>query len=249
MSYTLAIIPARSGSKGVPDKNIKDLGGIPLIGYSITASLQSNSIDRTIVSTDSEEYARIAREFGAEVPFLRPKDIAGDGSSDYLFVKHALDWLKKKEHCLPAYIVHLRPTTPFREKKYIDDAISIIKEAEKATALRSVHRMPESAYKMFEIENGILKCICSGTTSLDKANDARQIFPVTYQPNGYVDVLKTGFILENQCIHGDNVIGYNTPLVTEVDTIEDFELLEYEIHQKPNIKDKLFADFNLSRDK
>ena len=241
MSYSLGIIPARSGSKGVVDKNIKILAGFPLLAYSVKAAINSNNVDRVIVSTDSEEYAEIARKHGAEVPFLRPKNISGDSSPDYLFVKHILDWLNEKENCLPSHVIHLRPTTPLREIKYIDDAIRTFYKCEKATALRSVHEMPESAYKTFEIENGILKCLGTGSTDLDGANEARQVFPATFSGNGYVDVLNTEFILKNHCLHGNNVIGYITPLITEFDTMEDFKLLEYELLQNSKIREELFA--------
>jgi CMP-N,N'-diacetyllegionaminic acid synthase len=240
MLYVLSIIPARSGSKGVTDKNIKLLSGIPLFAYSIAASIKTDCISRTIVSTDSEEYAEIAQKFDAEVPFLRPKNIAGDGSSDYLFVKHALDWLMKNEGELPEYIVHLRPTTPLRKICYIGDAVSSMIKNSEYTALRSVHKMSESAYKMFEIENAQLRCVCSGLKDLDRANDPRQTFPDTYLPNGYVDVLKTDFILKHKCIHGNYVYGFVTPFVTEVDTPEDFEYLEYQLQKRIHFKNELF---------
>ena len=108
MSGTLALIPARSGSKGVPDKNIRPLGGWPLMAYSIKAGLLSKNIDRVIVSTDSEDYAAIAKKFGAEVPFLRPQGLSTDSSSDYEFVKHALDQLQLLGDKIPDYIVHCR---------------------------------------------------------------------------------------------------------------------------------------------
>ena len=125
MSNVIALIPARSGSKGVTHKNIRDLGGYPLIQWSIEACKKSNSINRTIISTDSEEYAKIAKDMGAEVPFLRPAEISTDSSTDYDFVKHALDWFA--EHGgEPEYIVHIRPTTPFREPELLSDSIHLL---------------------------------------------------------------------------------------------------------------------------
>ena len=93
MSSVLALIPARSGSKGVPDKNVRPLGGQPLIAWSIAAATRSQAIDRVIVSTDSDAYGRIAIKHGAEVPFLRPSELAADCSRDLEFILHALDWL------------------------------------------------------------------------------------------------------------------------------------------------------------
>ena len=119
----MAVVPARSGSKGVPNKNIRELSGKPLLAYSIVAAQKASLIDRIIVSTDSDEYAFLAKEYRAEIPFLRPSEYADDKSTDYDFVKHLLDWLADNENTLPEYIVHLRPTTPFRNPVVLDDAI------------------------------------------------------------------------------------------------------------------------------
>ena len=159
----IAVIPARSGSKGVTNKNIRELAGRPLIGYSIMVAKMAKLIDRIIVSTDSEKYASLAIEYGAEVPFLRPSEYSGDKSTDYDFVKHLLDWLADNEDVLPDYIVHLRPTTPFRDPDVLDNAIRKFMNNTEATSLRSAHEMPESAYKQFELDNKYFKTICTGT--------------------------------------------------------------------------------------
>ena len=114
MNDIIAIIPARSGSKSLMDKNIKLLSGHPLIAYSIAAAKLSKGIDRIIVSTNSEKYADIARQYGAEVPFIRPDRYSTDTSTDRDFLIHAMKWLKENEDTLPEYWVHLRPTTPLR---------------------------------------------------------------------------------------------------------------------------------------
>jgi len=242
MADVVAIIPARSGSKGVPDKNIRLLAGAPLIAYSITAARLTANIDRVIVSTDSVLYADIAHKYGAEVPFIRPEEISGDNSTDYDFIKHILDWIQDNEGYRPTYLVHLRPTTPLREISHIKTAIDLIQKAEHATALRSVHEMPESAYKAFEIEGNYLKSVGSGSFDLDAANDPRQRFNKTYQANGYVDVIKTSYVMENEKIHGDQVIAYITPYVVEVDTLADFDYLEYQVAKEPMIVNKLFGE-------
>ena len=241
MTNIVAVIPARSGSKGVPDKNIKLLAGHPLIAYSIAAGQLSAKIDRIIVSTDSEEYADIARDYGAEVPFLRPDEISGDTSTDYDFIRHLLDWMLINEGNLPKYLVHLRPTTPLREGHYINKAIDCIKNIDSATALRSAHKMPESAYKTFEIEGGFLKSVGSNSFALDAFNDPRQKFRETYQANGYVDVIRTSYVVENRKLHGDHVIAFITPHVVEIDTLEDFAYLEYNVAKNSVIVDALFA--------
>ena len=240
MPETMAIIPARAGSKGVEDKNIRLLGGKPLLAWSIVACLKSKTIDRVIVSTDSEKYANLALSFGAEVPFLRPSEISGDHATDYDFMLHALDWLKVHSS-EPKQIAHIRPTTPLREPELINEAINFLARNPTATAVRSVHEMSESAYKTFEIsEDGALQCVGSNSTDLDMANRARQVFPKTYHANGYIDVLSVSFIRKTGLLHGGNVLPFNTPMVTEVDTEEDFSYLEYRLTQSPNISIKLF---------
>ncbi|HON56846.1 MAG TPA: acylneuraminate cytidylyltransferase family protein, partial [bacterium] len=107
-----AIIPARGGSKGVPDKNIRLLKGYPVIAYSIVACKLSKKIDRIIVSTDSEKIAQISKKYGAEVPFLRPAEFATDISPDLGFMKHAVDWFEINEKNIPDFFIHIRPTTP-----------------------------------------------------------------------------------------------------------------------------------------
>ena len=206
MPFTIAIIPARSGSKGVPNKNIRLLGGYPLIAWSIAACKLAKSINRIIVSTDTQEYAKVAQDLGAEVPFLRPAEFSDDNSTDYEFIKHALDWFKNND-CDPDLIAHIRPTTPFRSPELIDHAVKAFIKKPDATALRSIHPMSESAYKTFEIaESGQLKRVASNSTAIDQSNNARQQFPRTYIANGYVDVLSSKFIRENRLIHGDNVM-------------------------------------------
>lgn len=240
MAKILAIVPARAGSKGVRNKNIRLLGGHPLLGWTIAASKRSKLIERVIISTDSQDYAELARQYGAEAPFLRPDSISGDRASDYEFIIHALDWYADIGD-EPEYIVHLRPTTPFREPGLIDIAIDAFITSGTATALRSVHEMSESAYKTFEIATtGQLKRVGDDSTSLDIANNARQLFPKTYMANGYVDVLSTKFIRRSGLLHGDYVLPFVTPVVTEVDTEDDFASLEYQLMQSPEIIHNIF---------
>ena len=110
----IAIVPARSGSKGVKDKNLSSLGGYPLLAYSIVAAKLAKQINRVLISTDSEHYAETGRRYGAEAPFLRPAELSGDASTDRDFMLHAMQWMQKYEGQIPEYWVHLRPTTPMR---------------------------------------------------------------------------------------------------------------------------------------
>jgi CMP-N,N'-diacetyllegionaminic acid synthase len=240
MSYIMAIIPARAGSKGVPDKNIRSLDGRPLIAYSIQAGLLAENIDRVVVSTDSEDYAAVAKECGAEVPFLRPAKFATDFSNDYEFVKHALDWLKGSEGEVPEFIVHLRPSTPLREPVVVAAAVEKFCKDKQATALRSVHEMSETAYKVLCIESDRLMTLVPGSSDLEEVNKARQAFPNTYHGNGYVDVLRSEFILKHGKIHGDRVMAYVTDVTHEVDTETDFDYLTYQITRNQALVDRLF---------
>ena len=133
MSDIVALIPARAGSKGLPGKNIRPLGGHSLLAWSIAACLKTKAIDRVIVSTDSEDYATLALSLGAEAPFLRPVEISGDRATDYEFVLHAMNWLKENS-TEPTIIVHIRPTTPFRDPVMMDRAIEHFMAAKTAVS-------------------------------------------------------------------------------------------------------------------
>ena len=115
MSKFGAIIPARSGSKSIKDKNLALLGGYPLIAYSIALAKMTAGVDRVIVSTDSLEYAKIAEKYGAEVPFLRPKALSQDTSTDFDFMSHTVNWFDDNSNNTPDFWIHLRPTTPLRD--------------------------------------------------------------------------------------------------------------------------------------
>jgi len=226
---TYAVVPARGGSKGVPRKNIKLLKGFPLIAYTIAAAKLSKMTDRIIVSTESPEIAEIAKNFGAEVPFLRPEEYAQDRSPDSDFVRHAIDWFAKNEKMQPELFVHLRPTTPLRDPALIDKAIGEIVNNNEATALRSVHELAEPPQKMFGIEKGYLTGLFPNETRPEYYNLPRQVFPKAYHPNGYVDIIRTGFVTSTNTLHGPRMIGFVTPYTIEIDNPEDFSHLEYSI--------------------
>lgn len=236
----IALIPARAGSKGVINKNVRVLGGKPLLAWSIAACHKAATIDRVIVSTDSPDYCSLAQKLGAEAPFLRPSELSGDYSPDHDFIVHALDWLAIRGE-EPDYIVHIRPTTPTRDPRLIDEAVNTFLNAPRATALRSVHEMGESAYKTFELSSGgQLMRIGSDSTALDTANNPRQQYPSTFHANGYVDVLSTSFIRKTGLIHGNFVIPFVTPPVIEIDTGDDLAHLEFQLARTSEIIHKLF---------
>ena len=234
-----AVTPARSGSKGVPNKNIMNLEGYPLIAHSIVIAIKCKLIDRVIVSTDSEEYADIARKFGAEVLFIRPKSISGDSATDIEFFRHLVDWLNKKEGYCPEYFAHLRPTTPLRDPEVIDRAILNFVGSER-TALRSAHKMSDTSYKTFEVEDNKFKMICGKGFDIESTTLPRQEFPTTYNPNGYIDIVKTSQI-ERGILHGNNVEAFITETSYEIDELDDFSYLQYVIKKKPEFLNFLIA--------
>ena len=230
MSNIIAIIPARSGSKSIKDKNIKLLSGHPLIAYSIIAAKLSKKIERVIVSTDSEEYGDIAKKYGAEVPFIRPDTYSKDNSTDRDFFIHAIDWFKENENIIPEYWVHLRPTTPLRVPEKIDEAIDVILNDDTATSLRSGHKAPESPLKWFVKEDKYFK----GLIENEEYNLPKESFEDIYIPDGYVDIVKTSYLLNNEKTHGENIISFESPVCTEIDSIEEFNYIEYQIQNSEN---------------
>ena len=202
--------------------------GYPLIAYSIVAALRSSTIERTIVSTDSADIAEIARAFGAEVPFLRPAELATDTATDQGFLQHAITWLKTEEKIEPEYFVHLRPTTPLRDPGVIDDAVKRIQNMPEATSLRSAHLAAKTPYKWFELDqDGFFQGIRPDDDRPEYYNLPRQSFPPVYDPNGYVDVVRASQVMSSQSVHGRHILGFITPFCHEVDTLDDLAFLKY----------------------
>ena len=227
----LALIPARGGSKGVPKKNIKKLSGFPLISYTIAAAKLSKKINRVLVTTDSQEIADISKKYNAEVPFLRPAELSCDKSTDIDFVLHALNWLKDNESYIPDFIVLLRPTTPLREVELIDNAIEELEKKSAATSLRSAHVSSESPFKWFSVKDNFYDSI-SNKYNLEDTNRPRQYFPDVYIPNGHVDILIPSCIEKDKSLFGNKILSFITPVCYEIDTIEEFEYIEYIIEKK-----------------
>jgi CMP-N,N'-diacetyllegionaminic acid synthase len=229
-----AIIPARAGSKGVKNKNIQLLKGKPLISYSIEAALKSKALDRVIVTTDSPEIAEISKLAGAEVPFLRPSEFAQDKSPDRAYIEHALSWFKENEDVEPDFLVLLRPTTPWRDTNLIDLAVSkMIEHADEASSLRSVHALAEPPQKMLKIEDKWLTGFFPDDKRPDYFNLPRQMFPTAYQPNGYIDIVKSSYLAqEKERIFGSKILGFETPYSVEIDTESEFDYLEYLMEKK-----------------
>ena len=218
---TIAIIPARGGSKSVPRKNIRNICGKPLIYYSIKTALDSKKIDRVIVSTDDEEIGDIAKEYGAEVPFIRPSNISDDYSLDIEFYQHTLQWLKDNEEYEPDLVVNLRPTNPIRSSETVDDAIDCLTANEEADSLRSVRLSELSPFKMWTISNdGFMNTVVHDTEFDEPFNTPRQLLPLCYWQDGYVDVTKYKTIMHMNSTTGDKIIPY---IITEDSIDIDYE--------------------------
>lgn len=236
MKQILCIIPARSGSKGLPNKNIKILKDKPLIAWSIDQAKQSKYYKnmRIIVSTDSIEYMIVAKKYGAEVPVLRPSDISSDSSLDIEFITHMVVWLSENENYNPDLILQLRPTTPLRSVEIIDDCIDkFINNYDNYDSLRTVSLFEKSPFKMYTIENNNLNPLFKNINNIKEPyNCGRQMLPTCYIHNGYVDIIKTN-ILKNNTISGDNIYPYIIyENIIDIDTIDDWNKLEKKINTK-----------------
>lgn len=205
----LALIPARGGSKSVPRKNIIPLLGKPMIAWAIEHALAAKHVTRVIVTTDDEEIAQVARTFGAEVPFLRPAEIAGDYSVDVEFHRHALEWLKAHEGYVPDMVINLRPTPPSRSPAVIDRAIEVFASRPDADSLRSVHLASESPFKMWTIDaQGFMQPVAPLPGVREPYNQPRQKLPLVYWQDGYIDITRPAVILEKDSTTGDVILPF-----------------------------------------
>ncbi len=221
-----ALIPARSGSKSVKNKNIRLMNGKPLLAYSIEVALKSKLIDRVIVSTDSEEYASIAKAYGAEVPFLRPADISNDTALDVEVFEHFLDWLKEQGEPIPEAIVHLRPTHPIREVGDIDAMIQILKNNPSAESVRSLSLAKQTPYKMWLFAGDSKIKPVVGCDIEEAYNAPRQILPKAYMQNACIDIVRSGTIIDKHSMTGDNILGYKMEYDYDIDTETEFTVVE-----------------------
>ena len=224
MKKILCIIPARSGSKSIPDKNIKIFNGKPLMCWSIQQALESKFNMKIIVSTDSAEYQELAIKYGAQVPFLRPQEISGDLSTDFECIKHCLDWLKQNEY-IPDIILHLRPTQPCRKVKDIDKCLEMfIKNYDNYDSLRSVIPFDKSPYKMYKInENKLTPLFKVCNDIMEPYNQCRQVLPTCYLHNGYIDICKSS-IIDKGTISGERILPYlmSKSATIDIDTYDDW---------------------------
>jgi N-acylneuraminate cytidylyltransferase len=217
----LVVIPARGGSKGIPRKNIREFAGYPLIAYSIQAGLDSKYVTRTIISTDDEEIAEVARSHGAEVPFLRPSEFAQDKSLDLPVFIHALQALKEKEGYQPDLVVQLRPTSPIRPVTLVDDAIQLMLDHPEADSVRGVVPSGQNPHKMWKIDphSGWMQGLIPVDGIEEPYNAPRQQLPDTYWQTGHIDVIRPYVILEQNSMSGKNIL----PVMIDPDFTVDID--------------------------
>jgi len=235
MTHILALIPARGGSKGIPRKNILDFAGFPLVSWSIAAGLQAKSISRVLVSTDDKEIAEVAREYGAEAPFLRPVELAQDRTPDLPVFEHALKWLEDIEGYKPDIVVQLRPTSPIRPSDLVDSAIKVLIDHPDADSVRGVVPAGQNPYKMWRF-NGYdrpMSPLLEVEGLEEPFNAPRQILPPAFWQTGHIDAIRTKTITHKKSLTGNSVY----PLVidphytVDIDTLADWKKYEALVYQ------------------
>jgi CMP-N,N'-diacetyllegionaminic acid synthase len=228
----LCLINARAGSKGLPGKNLKPLGGKPLVAWSIDVAKQSKLIKKTVVSTDSEEIAHIATQHGAAAPFLRPKELATDTAKQIDVVVHALKFLESMgEHY--DYVCILQPTCPLRSVEDVDGTLEFLVSsgADSAITITEVGgRHPRTLYKFHEGNNKLTPYIEN-----NKGGVIRQDFEELYWRTGAVYAMKTS-VVKSGSLYGNDTRGYKVPeeRAFNIDTPFDFELAEAWLQRQKN---------------
>ena len=224
----LALIPARGGSKSIPRKNIRPFAGHPLIAYSIAAGLASGlaaeTVTRVVVSTDDDEIAAIARRYGAETPFLRPVELSQDNTPDLPVFQHTLRWLAEHEGYEPEMVVQLRPTSPFRRVRHIDEAVHILAKHPEADSARTVCIPFQNPFKMWRIDaDGLMQPLIADVEVVEPTGEGiqirrveaynmpRQALPEVYWQTGYVDAARADTILTKNSMTGERIL----PLVID----------------------------------
>ncbi len=224
----IAIIPARGGSKGIPQKNIIDLGGLPLLAWSIRVARAAKVLDEVYVSTDDDEIAKIAKEYGARVPFLRPKELATDKATTVDAISHFILKLKLENNC-PDIVVLLQPTQPFRSVETIIKAIEAYKLT--GSGVVSVSRVAEHPVLMryFDKSTSVLTRLLGNVNSTVR----RQDFSEVYRVNGAVYVNSVEDYLQKKSLN-DNPIGVITTELegVDIDTLDDLDYARFLIQHK-----------------
>lgn len=232
----LGLVTARGGSKGLPGKNVVLLGGKPLIGWTIEAAQQSCAVGRIVVSTDDANIADVARQWGAEVPFLRPVELAGDSSPHIDVVCHALDWLELHEGYTPEYVLLLQPTSPLRTAEDIDAAALIAEEraADAVVGVETTHHHPFLVKRV--AEDGTLDDFVTS----DLAYLQRQVLPLAYFVNGAIFLNRRKALLADRTFFPARTYPYVMPAERsmQIDTPWDLFLMELIIAAKSRVSEE-----------
>lgn len=243
----VALIPARSGSKRVPGKNIKLLAGHPLIAYSIASALESDIFSQVIVSTDSEKIAAIARHYGAETPFLRPHEYSGDASPDIEFVDHALATLKEQGREYECFSI-LRATSPFRKAETIRRAWQNFLSQDSVDSLRAVEKCEQHPCKMWVVRgNRMMPLIPFGPAKQPWHSSQYPTLPEIYVQNASLEIAWTRVVLEGKTISGSILMPFLTDSEEglDVNTEHDWMVAELMIERNeamlPKISNSPFA--------
>jgi YrbI family 3-deoxy-D-manno-octulosonate 8-phosphate phosphatase len=230
----LAIIPARGGSKGLPRKNIRNLAGYPLIAYSIAAGLQAEFVTRTIVSTDDEEIAAVARKYGAETPFLRPAEFGQDNTLDLPVFQHALGWLAENEGYQPDVVVQLRPTSPIRPPSLVDDAVRLLLANPTASSVRGLVPSGQNPHKMWRVdpETGIMRNLIDIPGIEEPYNAPRQSLPQTFWQTGHIDAIRPDVIMKQGSMSGSQMMALmiDPRYAVDIDQLLDLQKTEWLIY-------------------
>lgn len=219
----LAIVPARIGSKTIPRKNLEELGGRPLVAWSIESARRSARVTRTVISTDDAQLAQTARGLGAEAPFMRPAELARDETPMIEVLRHALEELQRSEAYQPDVVVLLQPTAPFRRSQDIDAAVDMC-FAQGGRSVVSVSPVPSHfspAWLLRRNEQGELALLDG--SSLANLPSRRQLLAQTYWRNGEIYVVAASTILEGNRLYTEPTLGLVTPGLVNIDTREDLE--------------------------
>lgn len=201
---------------------------MPLLAYSIAAGLQSEYVDRVIVSTDSEEIAQIAQKWGAKVPFLRPSQLAQDETTDLPVFEHALQWLEENDGYHAGIIVQLRPTSPLRPPFLTDEAIRILARHPAADSVRCITPSSQNPYKMWRVDGGRLAPLIEMDLP-EPYNQPRQSLPETFWQTGHIEVIRYETIMNKKSLTGDLILPCIVPpeYAIDLDNLYQWDYAEH----------------------
>jgi|TARA_B110000444_G_scaffold250821_1_gene277818 CMP-N,N'-diacetyllegionaminic acid synthase len=230
------IIPARSGSKSIKNKNLSKISGKPLFAYSILAAKKNKVFKKIVFSSDSEKYLKIAKKYGNCILHKRSKKASSDTAGELDVLKDFIKSHLKLNKFLPKFFVSFRPTSPIRYEKTINKGIKLFKKnANTYSALRSVNEMSETSYKTVRIVDKKLSSLCGKDFRIDKYDMCRAKYPKTYEMNGIIDIYKTQNILKGTLL-GNKVFPYVVDDInSNIDSLKDIDFVKYYI-KKNNFK-------------